>query len=314
MKKQTISYKLSKEDKDNIVKSYLNGEDHRDIAKRYEVDESTIRYTLRKKEVWRPKGIHRIYSIDETFFENIDTEIKAYVLGFAYSDGYISEKHNEVVWTIQERDIDILEKIKKALNYDKEIINVEYKKQVKLNFKSKKMTEDLVKLGCIQAKSLIKKFPTEIDKEVFRHFLRGYFDGNGSIMFMNEKYLKVSIVSSFDFIEGLAKFIDEELGIKYKIRTCGKKKLNKTLNINGGLQALKLLEYMYEDSTIFGNRKKEKYDKAKALNMERVKKEEDRKKIVCKICGEKNLARGYCDKHYHEYYRKPILQNKKKDV
>lgn len=87
--------KVSEEIKEKIIKDYLNNKSIRQIEKDYNVDRKTTGKFLEEKGIKSLKGNHyRKYFHNENFFENIDTEEKAYWLGFMFADGYISEKRN----------------------------------------------------------------------------------------------------------------------------------------------------------------------------------------------------------------------------
>lgn len=74
------------------------------------------------------------------------------------------------------------------------------------------MVNDLEKLGCVSNKSLILKFPTkeQVPENLTSHFLRGYFDGDGSV-FLSEnsngrtdvKYsrINVQLCGTFEFLD-----------------------------------------------------------------------------------------------------------------
>lgn len=57
----------------------------------------------------------RKYEIDENYFDIIDSEHKAYTLGFLYADGYNNEKKNIVKISLMEDDIDILKQIREPI-------------------------------------------------------------------------------------------------------------------------------------------------------------------------------------------------------
>ncbi|MGL5692748.1 MAG: LAGLIDADG family homing endonuclease, partial [Peptostreptococcaceae bacterium] len=126
------------------------------------------------------------YTLNEMYFEEINSQQKSYILGLIYADGFIgNEKFNNV--SITQKENDVLEKIKKELEYTGKIRfgnkgGFENSKPgYVLNFSSKKMTSDLRRIGLYPNKSLtIEKMP-EINNDLKRHFLRGYFDGDGSI-------------------------------------------------------------------------------------------------------------------------------------
>lgn len=121
-------------------------------------------------------------------FEKIDTEEKAYWLGFLFADGGIVG--NYVVIALQGRDIEHLEKFKKFLGADTAKI-YQYEREgrpyCRISIGCKKMVEDLAKYGCVQKKSLILKPPIELVPEEFYYdFLRGYFDGDGCLSYSVE--------------------------------------------------------------------------------------------------------------------------------
>lgn len=127
---------------------------------------------------------NRSKSLNENYFDNIDTPNKAYILGWIMSDGYVSK--NKLVFGL--KDLEILEFIKSEMNsghkiseifvYDKRT-NKTYQ-QYKLQICSKKISESLNKLGIYQAKSFTVDLP-KINKSLYPHLIRGLFDGDGYV-------------------------------------------------------------------------------------------------------------------------------------
>ena len=237
----------------------------------------------------------KVYKINENFFSRIDTEQKAYILGFFYADGcnsIITELNKCVSFTQLEQDVDILNKIKIAMestNILYEIIQKSNgKKKYILDIYSKKLSEDLEFLGATPNKSLTLTFPTEnIPKELMHHFIRGYFDGDGCIwngkpkrMLVKDKSktsgfrerlvhnVKFTFTGNIYFIEPLQNFLIQELGFKKtKLNFSKSKDLTNstcdkvcTMEYSGRGQIKKLYDYMYNNATIYGNRKKEKFE------------------------------------------------------
>ena len=103
--------------------------------------------------------------INENYFESIDSEVKAYILGFIYSDGciYIHPTTFVLTFTQLEQDKDILIKIKNELESDypllEKVQKTNGKKAIKFYAHSKKIFNDLLKLGVTPKKSLTLKFP-----------------------------------------------------------------------------------------------------------------------------------------------------------
>jgi hypothetical protein len=131
------------------------------------------------------------YSLDENFFSEITTEEQAYVLGWIWSDGNIYTRERmpgsiecSLNIVLSEKDIVILELIKNALKADNAIneyidprTSLCYKR---LHIYSKKIFDDLVKLGCLPNKSLKIK-PPVLSNNLMQHFWRGVMDGDGHI-------------------------------------------------------------------------------------------------------------------------------------
>lgn len=134
-------------------------------------------------------GRPRIYSLNEDYFNYIDDDDKAYILGFIYADGCINGNYLQI--TLSDKDVEILEHIKKMINYDGKIYNrydeKKNKSYVTLSISSKIMTNSLIYLGVLRNKTYTSnKFPI-YDKNLEWSFLRGFFDGDGSIYFNNYK-------------------------------------------------------------------------------------------------------------------------------
>ena len=74
---------------------------------------------------------------------------------------------------------------------------------------SNKLVSDIEKLGVIENKTLVLTFP-ELPTELVHHFIRGYFDGDGSVFLCNDPrpeydniYLGINICGTKEFLEGL---------------------------------------------------------------------------------------------------------------
>ena len=101
--------------------------------------------------------------------------------------------------SLQESDMEILEKMNICLGYDKplEIVSQKNHKQPKdstnyhycnmanLRIFNKAMCEKLISLGVLENKSLLLEFPYWMEEELYPHFIRGYFDGDGSFCSRN---------------------------------------------------------------------------------------------------------------------------------
>lgn len=149
------------------------------------------------------------YIIDENFFSNWSLGM-AWVLGLLFTDGNvqsITKTGTGLRVSICSIDLELLEKVRNLINSSKPI-----SKRVQSYDKSKyiyffeffreRMREDLYKLGLIQRKSLTMKFPN-VPEKYMRHFIRGCWDGDGTVYISNGKLNASYVSGSRDFIERL---------------------------------------------------------------------------------------------------------------
>lgn len=159
------------------------------------------------------------YKIDETFFEVIDTAEKAYWLGWMFADGCVSSSSYGLFFhiTLHEKDKIVLEEFQKALKTNTPIHQFKKKNQYGLYIWSKKMRQDLIRLGCTPKKSLTLEFPKEdqVPKQFLPSLIHGYFDGDGNINFSPKNCrIEAKITSSVPFCDGYMHFLSEAIGVK----------------------------------------------------------------------------------------------------
>jgi intein-encoded DNA endonuclease-like protein len=111
----------------------------------------------------------------------------AYVLGFFAADGNLTEgKRGNYYIEFTSCDKIILEKIKLLLDSTHKITGRKRKREWRVAYRlqigNKNMFSDLTKLGITTKKSKALKLPS-VPPKYFRDFLRGYFDGDGSVTF-----------------------------------------------------------------------------------------------------------------------------------
>ena len=262
-----------------IKEKYLEGETIEEITDKYFKDKycsGEINMVLRKLGITRPNGIQA--KINHDYFENIDSEHKAYWLGFIYADGSITKKvYEKGSYTYRLRmelmfeDKYILEQM--ALDLESDLKPKEYynntssftgynkpKHTAYIMFSSKKMGEDLVKLGVVPNKTLILKSLPSIPDNLMKHFIRGYFDGDGSVYLTKDNTIKTAFYGTHDFINSIQDFLIKELDLTKK-KITDQKEANVSFVGMAKQESEKLYHYMYDEATIFLNRKYEKYNK-----------------------------------------------------
>lgn len=152
----------------------------------------------------------RDYSVNENFFKTWGPEM-AYVFGWFCSDGNVSVGEDCCSLHLHKNDKLILRKIKLVMGSDHPILD--YADSSNFRIYNRVLCADLIKLGCFPRKSLTLPFP-KVPDEYLSHFVRGYFDGDGSIHFNKPNTIKVSFIATKDFVTKLQENLNRILGLK----------------------------------------------------------------------------------------------------
>ncbi|MEY4332817.1 MAG: hypothetical protein RLZZ196_1555 [Bacteroidota bacterium] len=124
--------------------------------------------------------------INDNFFENIDTEEKAYLLGFFAADGHIENRVDCNTYclkvNVSSKDREVLEMFNKHVANNLCKIRKRSETTVEIAIHSKQIGKDLKKLGYDNRKTYTCNHLPQLPKNMMRHFIRGYFDGDGSII------------------------------------------------------------------------------------------------------------------------------------
>jgi hypothetical protein len=267
--KQNKGYKLPMT-KLEIIDSYISGKSCYVIAKLCNCTPQTI-YSIIKKSNTQIRTLSQSstkYSHNQDFFSIINTEEKAYFLGLLYADGNVTKKVLSI--SLQEKDKPILVKFKDVLNYTGPILSVKKlgnrQQQWKLSITAPNLIQDLLPHGLYPNKGTTLTFPTTISENLYHHFIRGYFDGDGCIYTnnINKDYL-FSMLGPFDFLSKVQSILIKELYLNktklYNPKNCKITQLH-VLTYQGKQNLIKISDYLYNDANYYLDRK---YDKFKSL-------------------------------------------------
>lgn len=246
-------------------------------------------YTVVKtSELCKKEGKHRgtiscgcltpHFEKDENFFEKIDTEEKAYIAGFIAADGTVvySKTSHGIKIALKSDDVELIEKIKNAMKYTGSIkiekVHTILPQGTKCNsetatlfISSHKLPEDLSKIGITTKKSLTLKIDLEkVPEMLWKHFLRGYWDGDGTISLTRGKSGKISYgvkcTSSKDFCEQMKFMINKFLpDINIYIRNTHENEQTKTIELSSKKSMVLFSNFLYEDAHIYLERKYQKH-------------------------------------------------------
>lgn len=247
----------------------------KEIAAHLNRTENSVRLKANKNELKKSP-----YNCNYDFFKNVDSEEKAYWLGFIASDGWITvnEKSNSgtIGIELQYKDVNHLKKFNKSIcgNYKIDTLNKTCEvspypdrihKMCRIRIFSIDMVNDLYKFGVTTDKTYNFHIPN-IPENLIRHFIRGYFDGDGCVRTRTRKLASGQAIeyplcdfSSVDinFLEELRQYIYDKLSICSYIYT--EESGCRRLCIHKNEHTMIFLNYLYNDAEIYLDRKYEKY-------------------------------------------------------
>lgn len=294
-----------------------------EIGKAHNVDRTTIgkyfnKYGLKTKS---PSDSHRKYKLNEHFFDVIDSEEKAYWLGFLYADGNVGKNNNTINLELNVKDKKHLIAFKKAISAENPLSNsitqyLDYNpsESVAISVSSQIMKNALINKGCLPNKTFILKYPSYdiVPNNLQRHFIRGIFDGDGCIQYYlyHDIYYKITfnIVGTNDIVSGIANELLKNKVVEYLPKVYAVKKIY-GINIYGKYNAIRIMHYLYDNATVFLDRKYQKFLDITELNSNDKYSRRIIDEKVCFVCGDKNSIR-YITWHKDDEYYNKILCNK----
>lgn len=197
------------------------------------------------------------YTCNEQYFSKIDTHEKAYILGFLWADGHNNPRSGLQI-SLQNRDIEVLENIKKELESNAPIkIGSKYSR---FSINRKTLFLDLLKLGMFTNKSSNNLQYPLLDKELNSSFLLGIFDGDGSI-WKKENTFSGGFSGGFSFLKEIEKILNtneiQTNPIRYRYGI--NRPASCMMDISGLENIFNLYNFLYKNTKYSLTRKKEKF-------------------------------------------------------
>lgn len=243
---------------DYITNHYNEFHSTTTLSKLFGVSTQAIRGLLRKQGI-KVLSISELQTLDfprnSNYFHIIDTPAKAYWLGFLYADGYISPSH-EIRIGLEKEDENHLKKFLTAIDATNHTIKYSQKYgdnkiyyTAYCSLRDKTLVQDLADKGCVNNKSLILTFPKDkVPSNLWSHFIRGYFDGDGSIHYTQcgqarHPNYRISFTGTEDMLVNIRHILQKDnLALAYHTNYC-------VLQICGNKQLESVLTFIYKDSS-----------------------------------------------------------------
>ena len=250
-------------DINKIYKYYKRVNSLRKTASKFKISRTKLTSLLNKNGLVINKSNREKYDIDLNYFKVIDTEEKAYWLGFIFADGYVDEKSYTVAIELKRSDKKQLYKLKKSIKSEHNVKDRVDKNTSYFRFCNKNIVDDLTQYGLGKPKSLNLKFPNNIPDSMKVDFIRGYFDGDGSLYTLGKRNVGVGIIGTKELLDSFKDILSSINNYKnLKIRPSVKSKPEynvyrlETTNVG---DSMKLVNLLYNKCNIYLDRKYEKY-------------------------------------------------------
>ncbi|MFH1821997.1 MAG: hypothetical protein ABH852_06135 [Methanobacteriota archaeon] len=233
------------------------------IGKKYEISQGRVLRVLVKHGIPRrplPEAMRkaaRKYYIDEDYFSNIDSELKAYTLGYFIAEAYLRLKIHGCSEAYVKVSINELEHLQKLLSlfskYPVRIVCGSKEPVSKVEITSTGLVKDLNRWGVPFPKEQAR-FP-KINHSLFNHFIRGAWDGDGTI-YKHHGQWTFAICGSYFLIEKIQQVLVRNCNVRQvKIWKDTRKETLFYLQYMGNKQVPRILRWLYNQATIYFDKK-----------------------------------------------------------
>ncbi len=284
---------------EEIVTLYrVGGLTEREIGGRYGVTRMPIKRVLRTHGVgMRPSHRRPIYQWDKTFFDAIDTEAKAYWLGFLAADGSVADrgvKGMVVTLSLHDRDRTHIERFCADIGCTAPIRDAGQNCS-RVALSGPDLAKALIRQGVTPRKTFTHHWPN-LAGDSLRHYLRGYFDGDGTVG-LSSRNAHMSVIGTPEFIGEWQAHIAGTVGRKGCVMR-PKNSPNMAIATYSGIPQCRAIHtYLYGGATVYLSRKGD-------FRFPTHTKQWSDYHLCCIQCGTTETphnARGYCKVCYRQW-------------
>jgi len=261
-------------EQEKLIVNLLRNNTQKEIAKIFNVSQTTIYKIKNKYQIETTKRGCKNYikkSVDEMFFDDINTPNKAYWLGYLAADGCITKTHQKT--SLSSKDLEIIEKFKNDTKSEHMLSTIEFfdKRTNKIYHRfsiqitNVNFTEKLCKWGVNENKSHTFLFPN-IKEKYYSYFIAGLFDGDGSIYTSSNNTLKCNLIATKETLSFIQNYFLEKLYIQPKALIKVSKNSENAYKVYWlTYDALKILDFIYNgDKDLYLSRKYALYEQYKS--------------------------------------------------
>ena len=238
------------------------------IASEFNLCSVTISRILKRANIplWTRQDLN-LGNLQVNYFEEIDTEVKAYLLGLFAADGCVYTKNGSKLFSIQlkEEDSYMIEYIKNELKAPRKIVYDKRDKSSSISIINDVFVCHLMKYGVLEGKS--DRFFPNISEQLIPHYIRGLFDGDGSIIIRKAHSYGTSmrccvvLLAHLKLINHIQNYLENRLNLSH-LNLCSDGGDAYSIRYNSRKDFLAVTEFMYSDAHLFLKRKFQKYEQA----------------------------------------------------
>ena len=265
MNSKLISEKFWSEDEDVLLKEHFQYAPQKKIMKMFPNRTWTGILQRGIKTLQLNRLSQDRHSIDYHFLDEW-TEQSAYLAGYVAADGHIfyhrgEQNKSALQFEIAAYDRDILDKIKEVLHFEGPILETS-RNTVKMNISNTRIIEMLIEKGIPALnKSSDMKWPSTLPKCYQNAFVRGIFDGDGSVYLENSTgRIRTQFLGTENLLMGIKQAMPFDTST---VSICYRGNTEKGANIYclsfSTKHSIALLNWLYKDSTIHLDRKYNKF-------------------------------------------------------
>lgn len=268
---QEYKMKISKNEiYDIYYNEYSKGISALELEKKYNLSKGYLYRWFNKLDLpLRSNSINsRKYTFNQDYFERIDSEDKAYWLGFIYADGFITPKRKHsnrgLGISLSIKDKEHLQKLNMCLNSNTPVNEyiersgfAKDSKYCRVIYISEKLASDLINNGVYENKTDIINAPSTIPYEFIKDFIRGYFDGDGSVWQQKDAQTSISFVGTDDLLHFIMKYlIDNKVILReYPLNKRKEGQIVSDFKFGGNRNSFRFLDFIYNKANVYLDRK-----------------------------------------------------------
>jgi len=244
-----------------VCAQYRDGYSTYDIGDQLGRSGENIRQYLKQANIERRdrSTCQRRYTLNENFFDVIETEQQAYWLGFLAADASVQPQRHGLFVNLNPKDADHLQELAKALGSDFPLYyypshNEKYQ-SVRFTATSERLITALGRYGVTKCKTFTLQWP-HLPQDLYPHFTRGYFDGDGCFV-INSGHINFKITGNESFIVSLQGYLISRCGLRLtKTPRPNSKSPVCYLSYHGNRQVIRIANLLYQNATIYLSRKR----------------------------------------------------------